>query len=65
MWSGPRHGPDRCADPKPTTTAISLRLPFTLPERRTLATGPCCCPYQSPIRLRLVDKVETGTSFGG
>lgn len=47
---------------KPSTTAISLRLPALLHERIKLAANRCCVPYQSLMKLWLAEKI---TASGG
>jgi predicted DNA binding CopG/RHH family protein len=44
---------------KPTTTAISLRLPVTLLERIKIAANKRDVPYQSLIKTWLADKTGT------
>ncbi|MFO1050548.1 MAG: BrnA antitoxin family protein [Geminicoccaceae bacterium] len=44
---------------KPSTTAISLRLPAALLERIKLAANQRDVPYQSLIKLWLAEKVAT------
>ena len=44
---------------KPTTTAISLRLPVTLLERIKVAANKRDVPYQSLIKTWLADKIGT------
>ena len=43
---------------KPSTTAISLRLPVSLLERIKIAANRRDVPYQSPIKTWLAEKVE-------
>jgi predicted DNA binding CopG/RHH family protein len=43
---------------KPTTTAISLRLPVTLLERIKIAANKRDVPYQSLIKAWLAEKVR-------
>ena len=45
---------------KPSTTAISLRLPVTLLERIKVAANKRDVPYQSLIKTWLADKAESG-----
>jgi predicted DNA binding CopG/RHH family protein len=44
---------------KPSTTAISLRLPVTLLERIKIAANKRDIPYQSLIKTWLAEKTET------
>ena len=44
---------------KPSTTAISLRLPVTLLERIKIAANKRDVPYQSLIKTWLADKAGT------
>jgi predicted DNA binding CopG/RHH family protein len=44
---------------KPSTTAISLRLPVTLLERIKVAANKRDVPYQSLIKTWLAEKTET------
>jgi predicted DNA binding CopG/RHH family protein len=44
---------------KPSTTAISLRLPVTLLERIKVAANKRDVPYQSLIKIWLADKPGT------
>jgi predicted DNA binding CopG/RHH family protein len=44
---------------KPSTTAISLRLPVTLLERIKIAANKRDVPYQSLIKTWLAEKTET------
>jgi predicted DNA binding CopG/RHH family protein len=57
-WSTAR--PVRLPNLKPSTRAISLRLPVALPERIKLAANQRDVPYQSLIKLWLAEKVEGG-----
>ena len=57
-WSAAR--PARLPNLKPSTTAISLRLPLALLERIKLAANQRDVPYQSLIKLWLAEKVEGG-----
>jgi predicted DNA binding CopG/RHH family protein len=57
-WSTAR--PIRLPNLKPSTTAISLRLPVALLERIKLAANQRDVPYQSLIKLWLAEKVEGG-----
>ncbi len=57
-WSGARSV--RLPNLKPSTTAISLRLPSALLERIKLAANQRDVPYQSLIKLWLAEKVEAG-----
>jgi predicted DNA binding CopG/RHH family protein len=43
---------------KPTTTAISLRVPISLLERIKIAANKRDVPYQSLIKAWLAEKVE-------
>lgn len=43
---------------KPTTTAISLRLPVSLLEQIKIAANKHDVPYQSLIKIWLAEKVE-------
>lgn len=43
---------------KPTTTAISLRLPVSLLEQIKIAANKRDVPYQSLIKMWLAEKVE-------
>lgn len=43
---------------KPTTTAISLRLPVSLLEQIKVAANKRDVPYQSLIKMWLAEKVE-------
>lgn len=43
---------------KPSTTAISLRLPVTLLERIKIAANKRDVPYQSLIKIWLAEKTE-------
>ena len=52
--------PVRLPNLKPSTTAISLRLPLALLERIKLAANERDVPYQSLIKLWLAEKVEGG-----
>lgn len=45
---------------KPSTTAISLRLPVSLLERIKVAANKRDVPYQSLIKTWLAEKTETG-----
>jgi predicted DNA binding CopG/RHH family protein len=45
---------------KPTSTAISLRLPTGMLERLKLAANKRDVPYQSLIKTWLAEKLETG-----
>ncbi|HUB48554.1 MAG TPA: BrnA antitoxin family protein [Acetobacteraceae bacterium] len=45
---------------KPSTTAISLRLPLPLLERIKIAANKRDVPYQSLIKAWLAEKVEQG-----
>jgi predicted DNA binding CopG/RHH family protein len=62
-WSTAR--PARLPNLKPSTTAISLRLPIALLERIKLAANQRDVPYQSLIKLWLAEKVEGGNRRGG
>ena len=57
-WSEAR--PVRLPNLKPSTTAISLRLPSALLERIKLAANQRDVPYQSLIKLWLAEKVDAG-----
>ena len=48
----------RFANLKPTTTAISLRVPVSLLERIKVAANKRDVPYQSLIKTWLAEKVE-------
>ena len=50
---------------KPSTTAISLRLPVALLGRIKLAANQRDVPYQSLIKLWLTEKGEGGHSRAG
>ena len=54
-WSKAKHG--RFPNLKPTTTAISLRLPITLLEQIKVAANKRDVPYQSLIKAWLSEKV--------
>jgi predicted DNA binding CopG/RHH family protein len=43
---------------KPSTTAISIRLPLGLLEQIKIAANKRDVPYQSPIKVWLAEKVE-------
>ena len=58
-WSTAR--PARLPKLKPSTTAVSLRLPVALLERIKLAANQRDVPYQSLIKLWLAGKVEAGS----
>jgi predicted DNA binding CopG/RHH family protein len=45
---------------KPTTTAISLRLPVSLLDRIKAAAHKRDVPYQSLIKMWLAEKVDAG-----
>jgi predicted DNA binding CopG/RHH family protein len=45
---------------KPSTTAISLRLPVSLLERIKTAANRRDVPYQSLIKIWLAEKVDAG-----
>ena len=45
---------------KPSTTAISLRLPLSLLEQIKVATNKRDMPYQSLIKAWLAERVEQG-----
>ena len=51
--------PMRLPNLKPSTTAISLRLPVTLLERIKIAANKRDVPYQSLIKTWLAEKTET------
>ena len=59
-WSTAR--PARLPNLKPSTRAISLRLPVALLERIKLAANQRDVPYQSLIKLWLAEKVDAGSS---
>jgi predicted DNA binding CopG/RHH family protein len=48
----------RLANLKPSTTAISLRVPVSLLERIKIAANKRDMPYQSLIKAWLAEKVE-------
>jgi predicted DNA binding CopG/RHH family protein len=48
----------RLPNPKPSTTAISLRLPLPLLERIKVAANKRGVPYQSLINTWLAEKVD-------
>lgn len=48
----------RFANLKPSTTAISLRLPVNLLEQIKIAANKRDVPYQSLIKMWLAEKVE-------
>lgn len=54
-WSKAKRG--RFPNLKPTTTAISLRLPITLLEQIKVAANKRDVPYQSLIKAWLSEKV--------
>ena len=56
-WSKAERG--RLPNLKPSTTAISLRLPVTLLERIKIAANKRDVPYQSLIKTWLAEKTET------
>ena len=58
-WSTAR--PIRLPNLKPSTRAISLRLPLALLERIKLAANQRDVPYQSLIKLWLAEKVEASS----
>lgn len=62
-WSSARAV--RLPNLKPSTTAISLRLPVALLERIKLAANQRDVPYQSLIKLWLAEKVEGGCDRAG
>lgn len=62
-WSAAR--PVRLPNLKPSTTAISLRLPVALLERIKLAANQRDVPYQSLIKLWLAERVEAGGQRAG
>ena len=43
---------------RPSTKAISLRLPVSLPERIKIAANKCDVPYQLLIKTWLAEKAE-------
>jgi predicted DNA binding CopG/RHH family protein len=49
----------RFSNLKPSTTAISLRLPVTLLERIKIAANKRDVPYQSLIKIWLAEKTGT------
>ena len=57
-WS--KAEPVRLPNLKPSTTAISLRLPSGLLERIKVAANKRDVPHQSLIKTWLAEKVETG-----
>ena len=50
----------RLANLKPSSTAISLRLPDGLLERIKIAANKRDVPYQSLIKTWLAEKIESG-----
>jgi predicted DNA binding CopG/RHH family protein len=54
-WSGAKR--TRLANLKPSTTAISLRLPLGLLEQIKVAANKRDVPYQSLIKMWLAEKV--------
>lgn len=56
-WSNAEHV--RLPNLKPSTTAISLRLPNSLLERIKVAANKRDVPYQSLIKAWLAEKVDT------
>ncbi|MGD9837964.1 MAG: BrnA antitoxin family protein [Afipia sp.] len=50
--------PVRFPNLKPSTTAISLRLPISLLEQIKIAANKRDVPYQSLIKMWLAEKVE-------
>ena len=50
--------PVRFPNLKPSTTAISLRLPISLLEQIKIAANKRDVPYQSLIKMWLTEKVE-------
>ena len=50
----------RMANLKPSTSAISLRLPLPLLERIKIAANKRDVPYQSLIKMWLAEKIEGG-----
>ena len=58
-WRAAR--PARLPNLKPSTMAISLRLPVALLERIKLAANQRDVPYQSLIKLWLAEKVDAGS----
>lgn len=55
-WS--KATPARFPNLKPSTTAISLRLPVSLLEQIKIAANKRDVPYQSLIKMWLAEKVE-------
>ena len=55
-WSKAEHA--RLPNLKPSTTAISLRLPNGLLERIKIAANKRDVPYQSLIKIWLAEKLE-------
>jgi len=51
--------PVRLPNLKPTTTAISLRLPLPLLERIKIAANKRDVPYQSLIKTWLAEKIDS------
>ena len=51
--------PVRLPNMKPTTTAISLRLPMPLLERIKIAANKRDVPYQSLIKTWLAEKIDS------
>jgi predicted DNA binding CopG/RHH family protein len=56
-WSAAEHV--RLPNLKPTTTAISLRLPLPLLERIKVAANKRDVPYQSLIKAWLAEKIDS------
>jgi predicted DNA binding CopG/RHH family protein len=56
-WGAAEHV--RLPNLKPTTTAISLRLPLPLLERIKIAANKRDMPYQSLIKAWLAEKVDS------
>ena len=56
-WSTAK--PVRLPNLKPTTTAISLRLPLPLLERIKIAANNRDVPYQSLIKTWLAEKIDS------
>ena len=57
--------PVRLPNLKPSTTAISLRLPVALLERIKLAANQRDVPYQSLIKLWLAERCERSNRQSG
>ncbi len=61
MWAtaGPNHDLTPLASPAQDSKAISLRLPVDLLERIKTAANKQDVPYQSLIKIRLSEKVDS------